>query len=76
VTILTSESLFGRRGYVGCSSTINRDELPSYNSVFVFDNRLTTLDGVEVHSYRKVYTNDWTKDNIVMEFSFTMPTLD
>lgn len=72
----TSESLFGRRGYVGRSSSINRDELPSYNSIFVFDNRLTTLDGVEVHSYRKVYTNDWTNDNIVAEFSFTMPTLN
>lgn len=76
VTTLTSESLFGRRGYLSVTSSVNRDELPSYNSVFAFDNRLTTLDGVEVHSYRKVYTNDWTKDNIVTEFSFTMPTLD
>lgn len=75
-TKITPETITGRSGGYVVYYNFTRDKLPGTNSVFIIENTLTTYDGIDIHSYVKVFTNDWTKDNIAKENSDTMPTLD
>ncbi len=75
-TKITPETITGRSGGYLAIYDFTRDKLPGTNSVFSIENTATTLDGVNIHSYAKVFTNDWTNEGIAIERSDTMPTLD
>jgi hypothetical protein len=77
-TKITPETITGRAGGVIAGYDFNEKNgtLPTANQVLIFENTATTLDGVDMHTYVKIHTNDLTKDTITAQYSDTMPSLD